>query len=51
MEDTTRFSRRLGDHARAGDDANLRQAAQSATPLIQHHLQMAEQLRGAVGGS
>ena len=38
-------------YAASGADPNLRQVAQSAVPLIQHHLEMARQLRSAVGGS
>jgi putative membrane protein len=38
-------------YASAGSDANLRDAAQSALPMIQHHLEMAEQMREALGGS
>ena len=38
-------------YAAAGPDANIRRVAQSAVPLIQHHLAMAQQLRGEVGGS
>jgi putative membrane protein len=38
-------------YAKSGADANLRKTAQSAVPLIQHHLEQAEQLRAALGGS
>ncbi len=38
-------------YAAAGGDPNLRRAAQQAVPMIQQHLQMAEQLRSALGGS
>ena len=33
------------DYAAGGADPNIRRAAQSATPLIQHHLEMARQLQ------
>jgi putative membrane protein len=36
-------------YAQAGKDPNLRRAAQSAVPLIQSHLQMAQKLAQAVG--
>ncbi|MBV9590232.1 MAG: DUF4142 domain-containing protein [Hyphomicrobiales bacterium] len=36
--------------AAAGSDANLRNAAASALPIIQEHLKMAQQLRTDVGG-
>jgi putative membrane protein len=38
-------------YASAGSDTNLRGVAQSALPVIQHHLEMAEQMRAALGGS
>jgi putative membrane protein len=38
-------------YAASGADANLRKAAQSAAPLIQHHLEMAQQMKGSIGGS
>ena len=37
--------------AAAGAEANLRRAAQSAAPMIRQHLEMAEQMRAALGGS
>jgi putative membrane protein len=37
--------------AKAGADPNLRKAAQSALPVIQDHLRMAQRLRDQVGGS
>ena len=37
--------------ATAGADANLKKAAQSALPVIRHHLKLAQQLRLEVGGS
>ncbi len=37
-------------YAIRGLDLNLKQAAGAAIPLIQHHLDMAQQLRAAVGG-
>ena len=36
-------------YATRGPDANLRQAAASAAPIVQHHLQMAQQLKTAIG--
>jgi putative membrane protein len=36
-------------YAQAGQDPNLRRAAQSAVPLIQTHLQMAQKLAQAAG--
>ena len=36
-------------YAGAGSDPNLRRAAQTAVPLIQHHLDMAQKLRAALG--
>jgi putative membrane protein len=38
-------------YATAGTDPNLRRLAQSAVPVIQQHLQMAEQLGVALGDS
>ena len=38
-------------YANAGKDANLRKAAQAAVPVIQHHLQMAQDLSAVVGAS
>jgi putative membrane protein len=38
-------------YAKSGADANMRKVAQSAVPLIQHHLEMAEQIRSALGAS
>lgn len=35
-------------YAARGSDPNLKQAAMAALPLIQHHLEMAMQLRGAL---
>jgi putative membrane protein len=37
--------------ATAGNDPNLRAVAGSAVPMIRQHLEMAERLRAAVGGS
>ena len=36
-------------YAGSGSDPNLRRAAQTAVPLIQHHLDMAQKLRAALG--
>jgi putative membrane protein len=38
-------------YATAGSDPNLRKAAQSAVPMIQHHLAEAQQISTALGGS
>ncbi len=38
-------------YAAGGSDPNVRQAAQSAVPVIQHHLQTAQQMRSIIGGS
>ncbi len=38
-------------YASAGKDANLRRAAQAAVPVIQHHLQMAQEISAALGAS
>ena len=38
-------------YATAGKDANLRKVAQSDVPMIQHHLQMAQEISSALGGS
>ena len=38
-------------YAAGGKDPNLRSAAQTAVPQIQHHLEMARQLSSAVGGA
>jgi putative membrane protein len=38
-------------YAASGADANLRKVAQGGAPTIQHHLEMAEQIRSALGGS
>lgn len=38
-------------YAEAGADGNLRRAAQSTVPLVQHHLEMAQRMHSAVGGS
>jgi putative membrane protein len=38
-------------YAATGGDGNLRKAAQAALPLVQHHLDMAQQISTAVGGS
>jgi putative membrane protein len=35
-------------YASAGTDPNLRKAAQSAVPMIEHHLQMADQIRAGL---
>ena len=37
-------------YAAAGKDPNLRRTAEQAVPLIQHHLDMAQQLKMALGG-
>lgn len=37
-------------YAASGADPNLRKAAQSAVPIIQHHLEMARQMKAASGG-
>jgi len=36
--------------ASAGADANLRRVARSDAPMIEHHLEMAQQMRAALGG-
>ncbi len=38
-------------YAAAGMDVNLRAAAQSSVPIIQHHLEMAQQIRKTLDGS
>jgi putative membrane protein len=38
-------------YAQSGADESLRKAAKSAVPLIQHHLEMAERMLSAMGGS
>ena len=38
-------------YAAQGRDANLRAAAQTDAPLVQHHLDMAMQLRASLGGA
>ena len=38
-------------YAASGDDAAVRQAAQAAVPIIQAHLQKAEQMAAMTGGS
>jgi putative membrane protein len=38
-------------YAESGTDKNLRSVAQSAVPMIQHHLKMAEDIRVSLGGS
>jgi putative membrane protein len=38
-------------YATQGADATMRKAAQSAIPMIQHHLEMAEQMHSALGDS
>jgi putative membrane protein len=38
-------------YAAQGSDPNLRQSAHSAVPLIQHHLEMAQQMKAALAGS
>jgi putative membrane protein len=38
-------------YAASGPDPNVRKAAQDAVPLIQHHLQMAQQMKAQMGGS
>jgi putative membrane protein len=38
------------NYASAGAEPNLRGAAQATLPVIKHHLEMAEQLRAALGG-
>ncbi len=37
-------------YAADGKDPNLRRAAAEATPLIRHHLEMAQQLKASLGG-
>jgi hypothetical protein len=37
--------------ASAGGDAPLRRVARSDIPMIQHHLDLAERMRAALGGS
>lgn len=37
--------------ATSGSDPNLVRAAQGAAPIIQHHLEMAQQLQASLGGS
>jgi putative membrane protein len=39
------------NYASAGSDPNVREAASSAVPLIQRHLEMAQQMRSMVGTS
>lgn len=38
-------------YATKGSDANLRRAAAIAVPIIKHHLQMARQMKDALGGA
>jgi putative membrane protein len=38
-------------YAASGSDPNLRAAAQSVVPMIQHHLEMAQQLQSTLSGS
>lgn len=38
-------------YATNGSDANVRQAASAAVPIIQQHLQMARQMAATIGGS
>jgi putative membrane protein len=38
-------------YAAAGTEADLKAAARDATPIIQRHLDMAQQLRTALGGA
>jgi putative membrane protein len=38
-------------YATAGTNPNLVAVAKSGVPLIQHHLEMAQQIRSALGGS
>jgi putative membrane protein len=38
-------------YAAAGSDPNLRRAAQSDIPMIQRHLEMAQRMASALGGS
>jgi predicted outer membrane protein len=37
--------------ASAGADSNLRRFARADVPMIKHHLELAQQMRAAVGGS
>jgi putative membrane protein len=37
--------------ASEGTDPNLRRVARSGVPMIQHHLEMAQEMRAALGGS
>jgi putative membrane protein len=38
-------------YASGGPDPAVRRAAQKAVPMIQHHLEMAQQIKAAIGGS
>jgi len=38
-------------YASQGPDPNVRKAAQSALPTVQHHLEMAQQMQAVIGGS
>jgi putative membrane protein len=39
----------VGGYADGGSDANVRHAATTAVPMIQHHLEMAQQLKASLG--
>jgi putative membrane protein len=41
----------MRSYAAKGSDPNLRSAAASAMPIIEHHLEMARQLKQALGGA
>lgn len=41
----------MRSYATKGSDADLRRAATIAVPIIEHHLQMARQMKDAVGGA
>ncbi len=41
----------MRSYAAKGSDPNLRSAAASAVPIIEHHLEMARQLKQALGGA
>jgi len=41
----------VGGYADGGSDPNARQAAKTAVPMIQHHLEMAQRLKTSLGAS
>lgn len=41
----------MRSYATKGSDSSLRRAAASAVPVIEHHLQMARQMKDALGGA